>query len=316
MKNVIVLGILGSGKSQLCNFLDGDVTNSKYKVGDSNYAQTQIGDIINQDEKGLIILKNKYCLIDSCGGDEDCEKDLDNLKEYTEYLQKKGAVHCILYVFNYRTRNAANSVKDYLKKLSLIFTPKEFYEHLIIILTNFPENPKTKDIKKRDIYKDELNDMMKEAFNIKDTDQKKAIYFIDTDPNEDENGPYFIEKQKQTRDDIIKEIVTICINTPPIMITKYLSNINAMDKRNNIGEYYYYKIKGSNEGFVWGYGIYTDDSNISKAAILEGKCKLGEEKIVKIKIEKSYSNYPGVYKNGIKSNRWSYWPGSYIFVNY
>ena len=38
MKNVIVLGILGSGKSQLCNFLDGDITNSKYKVGNSNYA--------------------------------------------------------------------------------------------------------------------------------------------------------------------------------------------------------------------------------------------------------------------------------------
>ena len=47
MKNVIVLGIMGSGKSQLCNFKAGDETNSKFKVGDTYY-QTQMYDILNQ----------------------------------------------------------------------------------------------------------------------------------------------------------------------------------------------------------------------------------------------------------------------------
>lgn len=56
MKNVIVLGIMGSGKSQLCNFQAGDETNSKYKVGDTYYP-TQIHDILNQDEKCLIFKK-------------------------------------------------------------------------------------------------------------------------------------------------------------------------------------------------------------------------------------------------------------------
>lgn len=102
--------------------------------------------------------------------------------------------------------------------------------------------------------------MMKKAFNIKDEKIKKAIYFIDTDLDENENRkPYFSEAKAKNRNDIIGEIEIICGNTSPITISKYLSNINPIDKRYNIGEYFYYKFKGSNEGTVWGYGIYTDD---------------------------------------------------------
>ena len=56
MKNVILLGIMDSIKSQLCNFQAGDETNSKFKVGDTYY-QTQMHDILNQDEKCLIFKK-------------------------------------------------------------------------------------------------------------------------------------------------------------------------------------------------------------------------------------------------------------------
>ena len=62
----------------------------------------------------------------------------------------------------------------------------------------------------------------------------------------------------------------------------YSSNIHAVNKRENIGKQYYYLIKGSNEGTGWGDHIYTDDSNIAKAAVLEGKCQLGEEKYIGI----------------------------------
>ena len=63
---------------------------------------------------------------------------------------------------------------------------------------------------------------------------------------------------------------------PPIVNESHSSNINCMDKRGKVGEVYGYKITGSTEGTVWGDGIYTDDSNIAKAAVLEGKCKIGE----------------------------------------
>ena len=100
---------------------------------------------------------------------------------------------------------------------------------------------------------------------------------------------------------------------PPIVNSTYSSNINCMDKRGKIGEEYCYNIKGSNEGTVWGDGIYTDDSNIAKAAVLEGKCKIGEEKLICIRIIEGKSSYGSCSKNGISSSSYGYWDGSYIF---
>ena len=100
---------------------------------------------------------------------------------------------------------------------------------------------------------------------------------------------------------------------PPYANQTYSSNIHCTDKRGEIGEYYMYKIKGSDEGTVWGDGIYTDDSNIAKAAVLEGKCKLGEERDVCIKIIEGKSSYGSCTKNGISTNSYGYWDGSYIF---
>ena len=89
---------------------------------------------------------------------------------------------------------------------------------------------------------------------------------------------------------------------PPYANESYSSNINCMDKRGKIGEYYEYKIIGSTEGTVWGDGIYTDDSNIAKAAVLEGKCKIGENREVCIKIIEGKSSYGSCTKNGISTS--------------
>ena len=97
---------------------------------------------------------------------------------------------------------------------------------------------------------------------------------------------------------------------PPYANETYSSNINCMDKRGKIGEYYCYKIIGSTEGTVWGDGVYTDDSNIAKAAVLEGKCKIGENKEVCIKIIEGKSSYGSCTKNGISST--SFYGSCYI----
>ena len=101
---------------------------------------------------------------------------------------------------------------------------------------------------------------------------------------------------------------------PPIVNESYSSNINCMDKRGKVGEEYCYKITGSTEGTVWGDGIYSDDSNIAKAAVLEGKCKIGENRIVCIKIIESKSSYGSCTKNGISTSSWGHWDGSYSFI--
>ena len=94
----------------------------------------------------------------------------------------------------------------------------------------------------------------------------------------------------------------------------YTTNINAIKKRGNIGEEYYYLIIGSNEGTVWGDNIYTDDSNIAKAAVLEGKCKIDEEQFIGIKIVEGKSSYSSSSKNGVSSSSYGSWPGSYVFL--
>ena len=94
----------------------------------------------------------------------------------------------------------------------------------------------------------------------------------------------------------------------------YLTYVDAMNRRNNVGMIFSYNIRGSDTGTVWGDHIYTDDSNISKAAVLEGLCNLGEEKIVRIKIIEPKNSYSSSRRNGVSSENWGYWDGSYIFV--
>ena len=94
----------------------------------------------------------------------------------------------------------------------------------------------------------------------------------------------------------------------------YSSNINAINKRENIGKEYYYQIIGSEDGTVWGDDIFTDDSNIAKAAVLKGKCKLGEKSIVGIKMIEGKSSYSSSNKNGVSSITYGSWPASYVFL--
>ena len=95
-------------------------------------------------------------------------------------------------------------------------------------------------------------------------------------------------------------------------------------KKKNIGSAYYYKIKGSNEGIIWGDHIFDHDSNIAKASVFEGKCKLGEEKIVRILMVEGKHDYSKGFKNGIQSKSCYYYcqdknnhvkgPASYIIL--
>ena len=94
----------------------------------------------------------------------------------------------------------------------------------------------------------------------------------------------------------------------------YSTNIDATNKRGNIGSEYYYKIIGSGDGTVWGDNIFTDDSNIAKAAVLEGKCQLGEKSIVGIKMIEGKTSYSSSNKNGVSSITYGSRPGSYIFI--
>ena len=136
-------------------------------------------------------------------------------------------------------------------------------------------------------------------------------FLFDGELMEDDESLYYYGVEDH---DIIKADSNIMGGGPPIVNESHSSNINCMDKRGKVGEEYGYKITGSTEGTVWGDGIYTDDSNIAKAAVLEGKCKIGENCTVWIKIIESKSSYGSCTKNGISTSSWGHWDGSYIFV--
>ena len=136
--------------------------------------------------------------------------------------------------------------------------------------------------------------------------------------NSDINLSKIISKFQINLDDIILIAINKRTEKKKIKIEneEYASYIIPMNYRNKISKIFSYKIIGSKEGTVWGgkNKIYTDDSNISKAAVFEGLVNLGEKAIVNIKIIGNKNSYYGDYINDIKTEDWGYWDGSFIFV--
>ena len=129
----------------------------------------------------------------------------------------------------------------------------------------------------------------------------------------------FLKENKYLRDYNIEDGDLIQVQDqhlpgPALENSDYSTNIHAVNKRENIGKEYYYKIQGSNEGTVWGDHIFTDDSNIAKAAVLEGKCQLGQQVILGIRMIEGKSSYSCATKNGVSSVTYGSWPASYVFI--
>ena len=67
-------------------------------------------------------------------------------------------------------------------------------------------------------------------------------------------------------------------------------------------------------GTVWGTDVYTDDSDIIRAAVHAGVIQNGENKNVFIQIMPGQSSYQGTTRNGISTKSYGNWAGSYKFI--
>jgi hypothetical protein len=67
-------------------------------------------------------------------------------------------------------------------------------------------------------------------------------------------------------------------------------------------------------GSVWGTGIYTDDSSICSAAAHAGLITARSGGQVTIKIRPGAKSYNGANRNGVSSQRYGSWKGSFIFT--
>jgi hypothetical protein len=78
-----------------------------------------------------------------------------------------------------------------------------------------------------------------------------------------------------------------------------------------VGEAFYFRVTGANNGSVWGTDVYTTDSSLATAAVHAGAVALGQTGIVKVTILPGQQAYQGSQRNGIVTSPWQTFPGSF-----
>jgi hypothetical protein len=91
---------------------------------------------------------------------------------------------------------------------------------------------------------------------------------------------------------------------------------NAAQFRNFVGAQFEYDCPANGtRGSVWGTNTYTDDSSVCTAAVHGGLITLARGGKVKIEMRDGQPSYRGSTRNGIKSNPYPVWGGSFIVVD-
>ena len=197
---VLVIGPTGAGKSQFCNFVQRDITNSKNKVSHKLQSCTK-------SPNSNIFTRNNtnYDFIDSAGSSDSDNDDIKNLNLLIDFIKKKECIDYITLLLKFGER-IINETKKYLETLGKIFTANEFYTHLCVFFTKSPSKPKKKDRELREETIEEINKILKEIFQIEKNIQlpKINVYFIDTEFDEDDNT--YDEKSQETIDIMIEQM--------------------------------------------------------------------------------------------------------------
>ena len=155
---ILVIGPTGAGKSQFCNFIQRDITNSKNEVSHKLKSCTKI------PNSNIFTRNNTNCdFIDSAGSSDSNNDDIKNLNLLIDFIKKKESIDYISLILKFGER-ITNETKKYLETLGKIFTAKEFYTHLCVFFTKFPTKPKKKDRELKDENIEEINEILKEIF--------------------------------------------------------------------------------------------------------------------------------------------------------
>jgi hypothetical protein len=89
---------------------------------------------------------------------------------------------------------------------------------------------------------------------------------------------------------------------------------DAVEWRGNNNRIYIVTLpSGGSESDVWGTDVYTDDSSIGSAAVHKGLVDFNGGTVA-IKILPSQDSYTGTLRNGITSQSFASWGGSFEFV--
>lgn len=69
-----------------------------------------------------------------------------------------------------------------------------------------------------------------------------------------------------------------------------------------VGQTYYFRVSGTENGNVWGTDVYTADSALASAAIHAGAVKAGETGVIKVTAVEPLKQYHGMTRNGVTSH--------------
>lgn len=95
------------------------------------------------------------------------------------------------------------------------------------------------------------------------------------------------------------------------MLVFFNSRPDLRKLRQHVGRELYCVVTGSQHGRIWGSGEYTDDSDISIAAVHAGILRNGERGVVKVTVRAGADSYKGATRNGITSLDYVSFGGSY-----
>jgi len=203
---LVPFGPTGCGKSQLCNFIYKDKSNKKFEVSDGYDSQTK-------DPQSEIFTRKiddeeiQLELIDTAGCSDSAGDDEENFKKLIIKLKEKKAVDLFLLVFNFNNRRIDKPTRDYIKLIANTFTPTEFYNHLAIVFTHYPENPSEDDKEQKRKKTGKIIELIREVIGLADGQATipPNIYELDT---KNYNGN-FIPKFQATIDIILIKMIDI-----------------------------------------------------------------------------------------------------------
>jgi hypothetical protein len=78
-----------------------------------------------------------------------------------------------------------------------------------------------------------------------------------------------------------------------------------------VGQSFYFRVTGVNNGALWGTDLYTTDSTLAMAAVHAGVLAVGQTGVVKVTILPGQQAYAGTQRNGIASSPWNAYPASF-----
>ncbi|CAF1061125.1 unnamed protein product [Rotaria sordida] len=107
----------------------------------------------------------------------------------------------------------------------------------------------------------------------------------------------------------------IMLNATTATTTAMAAPSNLVGYRGNINQSYVFALTGSRSGTIWGTNIYTDDSDLSTAAVHSGIVQYNQTSVITVTILAGQSSYTSTTQNGITSLSYGSWGGSYTIVS-